>query len=440
MNTPEIPTVTRRRLLAMLGFGGTAAATGLLGACSIASDAEAVNRSKGTASRRATGGAVSSPRATPTGGARSLVILEIRGGYDGFATLIPYGDGRFRRLRDRIWVDREELLTLDERYALPPGLEPVKDRLAFVEGVGVAKPDLSHFAMLQRWWQGDPDGTGTQHTGFLGRCCDLIAAGEPITGVSVGSGSSQAMVADRAATVSLPQLDMVREIAKPEPNEQRLRAALDRYRRDVADASAAGLDGLDDETGHLMAIARESVGSGLDLLGNFTRLGERPKRYPDNELGTSLAMVRQLISLDVGMRVFHIPWGSLDTHSNQVYAHNEHMATLGTALAAFLDDLDEHGFSERVVLASTSEFGRRAEANGNGTDHGTASTMFLAGAVKPGRHGQAPDFARLDDTGNVKATTSMADYYATLAEGWLGVPAAEAMSAGASVIPGLLRR
>ena len=45
-------------------------------------------------------------------------------------------------------------------------LAPVAKDLAFVEGVGVANPDLSHSAMAGRWWQGDPEGNRGLLTGF----------------------------------------------------------------------------------------------------------------------------------------------------------------------------------------------------------------------------------------------------------------------------------
>ncbi len=434
INGPGIPTVTRRQLLAMLGVGGAVAATGGIGAYSLRGGAATAATPKGSTATTKRAAA----RSAPVAGPRALVVVELRGGNDGFATLVPVGDARFRRLRDRIWVDEKELVRLDDRYAVPKGLAPIKDRLAFVEGVGVAKPDLSHFAMLQRWWQADPDGTGARRTGFLGRCCDLVAGDQAIAGVSVGGGSSMVMVAERAATVALPQLDLVREIAKPEPEEERLRSSLGRFRPGSANDGGDGSLGLGDEPDHLLSVARASVGSGLDLLGSFARLGERPADYPDGELSTSLAMVRQLISMDAGMRVFHVPWGSFDTHSGQVGSHNDQMAQLGLALGAFLADLDAHGLADRVVVATISEFGRRAEANGSGTDHGTASTMLLAGAVTPGRHGEAPNFSRLDDAGNVRATTSMADYYATLAQ-WLGASVEDAVVKGATPITGVMR-
>ena len=58
--------------------------------------------------------------------------------------------------------------------------------------------------------------------------------------------------------------------------------------------------------------------------------------------------------------------------------------------------------------------------------------MMLAGAVKPGRHGEAPNFAKLDADGNVKATVSMTDYYATLAT-WLGIDPPDVIAVGVAV-------
>lgn len=133
------------------------------------------------------------------------------------------------------------------------------------------------------------------------------------------------------------------------------------------------------------------------------------------------------------MKVFHIPWGSFDTHTNQVGTHVDHMNRLGSALDAFANDLKANGLSNNVLLATTSEFGRRPEANQNGTDHGTASTMLLMGPMKTGRHGQPVNFKSLDDSGNVKATTSMTDYYATLAQ-WIGVRPDEVLGKGAHTI------
>ncbi len=436
MITDQVPQISRRRLLQMLGLStGALGASSLLAGCFSDSDPAAA----APASKQAVGAkqTKSSGRAAPKAKANDhiLVVIELKGGNDGFATLVPYGDGKFRKLRDRIWLADDQMVKLDDKYAVPKGLGVVAERLAFVEAVGVAKPDLSHFTMMQRWWQSDPDGTSNYSTGFLGRCCDELRGDEAITGVSMGYGSTQALVTASASTVSLPQVDLVSQLAKDEPLEKRLRTSLQMYPTIEKGRSL----GIGEEPDRLIELARANMGDGLGLLKNITKLGERPKRYPDTELSRSLALTRQLISLNVGMKVFHVPWGSFDTHDNQPGAHSELMNEFGNALAAFLDDLADNGLADRVLVATTSEFGRRPEANGQGTDHGTASTMMLAGAVNPGRYGTSPDFGKRNEDGNVAATTSMTDYYATLGTGWLGAPVDETAGKGSTVIDGLLR-
>jgi uncharacterized protein (DUF1501 family) len=316
-----------------------------------------------------------------------------------------------------VWTDPKELHVLDDRYALSKGLEPVAKRLSFVEGVGVAKPNLSHFDMLQRWWQGDPEGNAGLLTGFLGRCCDASAGTEPVTAVSLGGGSTPSLISTKATTVALPALDAVREISKNEEEQRRLKKAMQ-----TLAGTNVGADNLGSgkSTEQLMAMARLGLSGSLNLAAMVGRIGEAPKTYPDNDIAHTLALTRQLISLEAGIKIFHIPWGSFDTHTNEVGVHADHMSRLGAGLEAFAKDLEASGLSDRVLLATTSEFGRRAEANQSGTDHGTASTMLMMGPIKTGRHGGAVNFKALDNEGNVKATTSMTDYYATLAS-WIGV-------------------
>ena len=436
-------TVSRRRLLQMLGIGGVMGATSACSGTSLASSsktpksAKSPKQSKSPGSTKSSSGkrtanpGAATPNISGPGANRVLVVLEMQGGHDGFSMLVPYGDARFRSLRERGWTDPKELHVLDDRYALAKGLAPIADRLSLIEGVGVAKPDLSHFAMLQRWWHGDPDGVGNQLTGFLGRCCDVRAGSEPVTGLTLGGGSTPSLITAKATTVALPALDSVRELSVNNEENRRLKATL-------AGLANNGLVskktlGTSESTDNLIAAARRGLVSSIDLSTMVGRIGEAPKGYPENDIASALSMSRQLISLDAGIRIIHIPWGSFDTHSGSVGTHNDHMVRLGAALAAFDKDLKANGLGDRVLLASTSEFGRRPEANQSGTDHGTASTMMLLGPTKPGRHGSPPNFGGLDGNGNVKATVSMADYYATLAQ-WLGIDPSDVLSKGATPI------
>ena len=76
-----------------------------------------------------------------------------------------------------------------------------------------------------------------------------------------------------------------------------------------------------------------------------------------------------------------------------------------------------------VTLLTYSEFGRRVSENGSeGTDHGTAAPLFVAGpSVKGGRfYGAPPSLTDLDD-GNLKFTTDFRSVYASVLGPVLGV-------------------
>ena len=66
-------------------------------------------------------------------------------------------------------------------------------------------------------------------------------------------------------------------------------------------------------------------------------------------------------------------------------------------------------------------FSRRVEENGSlGTDHGTATPMFVFGRhLSPGFYGRPPSLTDLDD-GNLKMTTDFRRVYATMIKEWLG--------------------
>ena len=91
------------------------------------------------------------------------------------------------------------------------------------------------------------------------------------------------------------------------------------------------------------------------------------------------------------------------------------------AVRGFIDDIERLGRGDDVAVMIFTEFGRRVEENGSlGTDHGTATPMFVVGkGVKGGFYGQPPSLTDLDD-GNLKMTTDFRRVYATRIKEWLG--------------------
>jgi uncharacterized protein (DUF1501 family) len=95
---------------------------------------------------------------------------------------------------------------------------------------------------------------------------------------------------------------------------------------------------------------------------------------------------------------------------------------MGDSVKAFVADLKEMGASDRVMLMTFSEFGRRVAENANGgTDHGAAAPMFVVGPkVKAGLQGRYPSLAPADlVNGDVAYNVDFRSVYAGILEEWL---------------------
>jgi uncharacterized protein (DUF1501 family) len=124
-----------------------------------------------------------------------------------------------------------------------------------------------------------------------------------------------------------------------------------------------------------------------------------------------------------GTRVFYTSQDGYDTHSVQLPLHASLLGELSGALRAFLDDLAAANLADRVLVLCFSEFGRRVRENGSqGTDHGTAGPVFLAGTgIRAGLVGAAPKLLDLQD-GDLKMTVDFRRVYASVLQDWLGLP------------------
>jgi uncharacterized protein (DUF1501 family) len=109
----------------------------------------------------------------------------------------------------------------------------------------------------------------------------------------------------------------------------------------------------------------------------------------------------------------------------------------------FYQDLADMGVASKVSVLVWSEFARRIEQNGNGTDHGSQGAMFvIGGSVTGGVYGNHPDIAAasLDDSGNTVYTqaaaphrsTDFRDVYGTVLKHWLNMDEATIL---ATVLP-----
>ncbi|MEV4704368.1 DUF1501 domain-containing protein [Actinoplanes sp. NPDC049316] len=341
---------------------------------------------------------------------RTLVLVTLYGGNDGLNTVIPYADPAYAANRPSMAYDEGEVLRLDDEFGLNPGLAGLhrlygQHRLAIVHGVGYPSPDRSHFRSMDIWQTARPERPGT--TGWLGRWLDT-AGGDPRLAVSFEpvlppllAGATSAGATVPGGALILPEgvtTQVLAGFGTPSAGESPARARAAACFADLVKVRDLVDDVIPDEDPDAEAPATATGGQAPPL--------ER-----------QLALVARCIEAGSATRVYSVSLGGFDFHADERTAQESILAALDKPLAAFVDRMADRD----VVVAVYSEFGRRVRANASdGTDHGTASTVLLAGGGIPGgRYGEPPGLTDLDD-GDLRHTTDFRDVYATLLADVLG--------------------
>lgn len=359
---------------------------------------------------------------------RTLVVIDMAGGHDGNSLGIPFADGAYYSRRPTVSIPANQVLRLNGQFGLHPNLARTYRRpLAVVEGLGHPNPDFSHSEMLRRWWFGDVDGRQFPRYGFLGRLCDVIATpDDAATGLSLGYGPSAALASQNAITLSM------------EPDSDGRFPGFDDAGMNAAWLAAQRAMSQEDRAEATMMFAgRTGIRTGMRFSDLLSSIPDSTVAYPDTGLAAQLAAAVRLVRAGAGIRILHVPFsGDFDTHEDHLTRHNALMTELDGALDAFLQELAALGMTQKVLVATTSEFGRRANQNSNGLDHGTATVGLLAGAVHAGVYGQHPNWSTLDTNDNLKCTVTMGDYYATLAQ-WMGVNPTDVLAGSPTPLAGI---
>jgi uncharacterized protein (DUF1501 family) len=394
-------TVTRRRFLLASGVTGAAALAAGAGAYTLRDIL-----------------ATAGDRPADAG---TLVLVTLYGGNDGLNTVIPYADPAYHDARPDLAYGADEVLRVDGGLGLNPALAGLHGlygagRLAIVRGAGYPKPNRSHFQSMDIWQTGRPDRPGT--TGWLGRWLDTNGA-DPRLAVSFEPALPVLLAGERGAGAAVP---VTRQLAKealadpvlaalgePQAGETALRAR--------AAACFADLLAVD----ALVAGARQAAAGDDDADPGDGADGATATGGATSPLQAQLDLVAQCVEAGAATRVFSVSLGGFDTHADEKQAQSVLLGQVDKALAGFAGRMARTDAGRKVVVAVYSEFGRRVHANASdGTDHGTASDVFLLGAgVHGGLYGAPPSLTDLDD-GDLRFTTDFRDVYATLLEGVLG--------------------
>jgi uncharacterized protein (DUF1501 family) len=354
---------------------------------------------------------------------RILVLVQLAGGNDGLNTVVPFGYDEYYKARPGIAIGKDSVLKLNAELGLHPAMDGFKKLfdegwLSVVQGVGYPNPDRSHFRSMDIWQSAKPEKEDVS-SGWLGRALDSTVEQHVGKVPGLAFGTDKLPLSLVASKINVPTVRDVKGYQLQlgpgsESSQKAHRQALDR----IASREAPTGSDLD----FLRRTAR-TAWSSAEKLRQISASYKPATPYPGNALGQKLRTVAEIISGDLGTRMFFVNLDGFDTHSQQANAHQALLAELSSAISAFMGDLKGHGLADRVLVATFSEFGRRVAENGSlGTDHGAASQMFV---VSPkctgGVIGAHPSLTDLDD-GDLKFHTDFRSVYATLLDRWLNIP------------------
>lgn len=373
-----------------------------------------------------------------------LVVVFLRGAYDGLSAFVPYADKDYYALRPNIAIaapdgTAQTALKLDRTFALHPALAPLlplwqQGVLGFVPAAGLPAPNRSHFD-AQYQMEIAQGGKTSSAPGWLNTTAGLgKAAASGAAALGVGE-ANPAILGGQAA---------VRLIPRGQSAERTGVLANDRTRQALMDLYAG-----DDKISEAF---RQGAGSRMQSAQELTeqknarteKMAEDSRRMADKRLdrdgtpGNPQALNAQMQAASNGaadpvglqldaqhlgtlmrndrkLRLGFLSAGGWDTHANQGAATGQlanNLGNLARGIAQLRQDFSEPG----DVVVVMSEFGRTSAENGTrGTDHGFGNAMWLMGnRVAGGRwHGQWTGLAQLNEGRDLPAHH---DYRAVLAQ------------------------
>jgi uncharacterized protein (DUF1501 family) len=285
-----------------------------------------------------------------------FVFVLLRGGFDGMSAVVPYGDPSYEPLRGALAFERDELVILNDMFALAPGLAPLAEfwkrgELALLHAMAIPYRTRSHFdgqAILETGLD-RPIGSSD---GWLNRLLQVMP-GER-SGIAIAAGMPRSLTGSvPVQTWSPAQLGAV--------DDAYLERLAVLYRGDRA------------LSGRFEAALQQK-----DVVGEEAMAGMGARR---GGIAPLMEAAARILRQETGPNVAAMEFSGWDTHANQGAgggALDRQLGQLAQGLETFRSGMGS-AWSNTTVVVMT-EFGRTARPNGTrGTDHGTAGAGFVLG-------------------------------------------------------------
>ena len=357
---------------------------------------------------------------------RVLVSIFLSGGADSLTMLAPTAaHPQYAAARPTLALPAGQgtPLTEDSSLRWHPSLGGLAElygegKVSVMPAIGYDDANQSHFTSRHYWEVGEVNPFG--RWGWLGRYLDHHGvADNPLQGLALGwdlqpvLAARDVPVADGGGAGQLRLLD-----ARACGGRCRTRCST----RSVTSAIRATSDiGLGQARAAVAATGRLRDQL-APFQGGFTTPGG--VTYPNGGFARRLQALAAMLDGGLPLKVVAIESGGYDTHSNQADSLPADLLEIGDSLRAFQRDLEARTLQDRVLVHVWSEFGRRPDENGSGTDHGAAGAGFVIGSQARGEMvGEFPGLATLDEDDNLRNTSDFRGVYCALLEQWLGVDA-----------------
>jgi uncharacterized protein (DUF1501 family) len=356
-----------------------------------------------------------------------LIVLRFWGGNDGLNMITPMDQyANLNKVRPHVIIPEKKLIQLGKNdLAFHPEFKDMKTlfdekRMKIIQNVGYSTPDLSHFRSGDIW-QSASDYNEFVSSGWLGRLIEHEHPAFPTAypnskypdplAIELGYSNSLLLTGKKAFPGFIAG------------NPENINEILNEFDTNYPSTYAG------DKLNYIQTIANQSNLYSTVVKKAYLK-GNHSVKFPDSELGGQFYQMSRLIRGGLNTRVYHAVLGGFDTHDSQVNqddhtqgTHAKLLKTVNDSIIALMKCLDETGDSDKVMLVTFSEFGRRIVSRStNGTDHGTAFPMMIFGnnlnANVLGKNPKIDPKITWED--NLEAEFDFRQIYASVIEQWLG--------------------
>lgn len=388
-----------------------------------------------------------------------LIFIQLHGGNDALNTLIPINQyDTYYNYRaniaipddgNRKFINVDTTLAVEDQVGLHPDMIGFKElydegKAAIVQNVGYPNTNLSHFRGRDIIMMGG-EATTDYASGWMGRFLNHEYPGYPDAypnetmrdpiGIEMGNLMSIAFHREAGIPmgINIHNPDQFYELITTVGVEPPIL-----YPDSHAGDELRYLMELEKKANQYAERLKEAYDNGSNSTVSYPEAYplSAPEAFLNNPLSGQLRLIARLLKGGLKTKIFLCRIAGFDLHGEQVEPYDATLGThaallyhLSSAVHAFQNDLKAMDIEDNVLTMTFTEFGRRVQSNASyGTDHGTASPVFLFGkGLKGGVLGTNPDLSSLSG-GNLVYTTDYRKVYTSVVQDWFGA-SDEAMEA-----------